>query len=50
MNVIVLERYICNNSRLILNCHYIVKHPVVPPELLNTIDNSMSLNLYTYTH
>ena len=50
MNVIVLERYICNNSRLILNCHYIVKHPVVPPELLNTIDHSMSLNLYTYTH
>ena len=38
---------ICKNSRLILNCHYIVKHPVVPPELLITIDHSMSLNLFT---
>ena len=29
------EPLICiyNNSRLILNCHYIVKHPVLPPEL-----------------
>ena len=41
---------ICNNSRLILNCHYIVKHPVVPPELLNTLDHSMYLNRYTYSH
>ena len=38
---------ICKNSRLILNCHYIVKHPVVPPERLITIDHSMSLNLFT---
>ena len=38
---------ICKNSRLILNCHYIVKHPVVPLELLITIDHSMSLNLFT---
>ena len=41
------EPLICKNSRLILNCHYIVKHPVVPPELLITIDHSMSLNLFT---
>ena len=24
---------ICKNSRLIIDCHYIVKHPVLPPEL-----------------
>ena len=39
--------WICKNSRPILNWHYIVKHPVVPPELLITIDHSMSLNLFT---